>query len=362
MSLPLDKEIHRILAVRLDNIGDLVMLGPSLRVMRRNFPAAHITLLATRAGTQVAPLLPWIDEVWEHRPIWQDTQGAMPFDPAREKTFISDLSKRQFDAAFVFTSFTQSPYPPGFACYLAGIPLRIGQSHAFAGAVLSHWIRPLPTETHQVDRNLHLLASVDLAFDPQAEKRLELQIPLDTASRAEKLLEESGIDPQQPFLVVAPGASCPTRIYDPVRLGQAMSHIGQRLMLPMVLVGSRKEEALAAKIFAVSPANLVVSLVNRTTISELSAIIRRCSLLLGCHSGPMHLADAFHRSMVILFSGTDLECQWRPRNSPNLLLRKSTFCSPCYRFNCPYQMECLDIPASTVADQVCSLLVSNQSL
>jgi ADP-heptose:LPS heptosyltransferase len=64
----------------------------------------------------------------------------------------------------------------------------------------------------------------------------------------------------------------------------------------------------------------------------------------------MHLADAFARPQVVLYSGTELESQWRPRRSPCRLFRVPTPCSPCYRFTCPYDMACLEIePTAVVA-------------
>ncbi len=70
----------------------------------------------------------------------------------------------------------------------------------------------------------------------------------------------------------------------------------------------------------------------------------------------MHMGDAFGVPMVILYSGTELEEQWRPRRAPTRLLRRPTPCSPCYAFECPYQMECLDIPPAEVAAAVRTLL------
>jgi hypothetical protein len=68
----------------------------------------------------------------------------MPIDPGREFERIEMLRAHQFDASIIFTSFSQSPYPPAYACYLAGIPVRIGQSKEFGGSVLSHWKRAVP--------------------------------------------------------------------------------------------------------------------------------------------------------------------------------------------------------------------------
>jgi hypothetical protein len=73
----LDKmeKAERILAIRLDNIGDMVMLGPSLRSLREFYPSSRITLMASPAGTQIAKLLPWVDDTLTWRASWQDISG-----------------------------------------------------------------------------------------------------------------------------------------------------------------------------------------------------------------------------------------------------------------------------------------------
>jgi ADP-heptose:LPS heptosyltransferase len=121
--------------VRLDDIGDGVMLGPALRAVKETSPGAKITLLATPGGASAAPLLPWVDDVIVWWPVWQDL-GHLPFDPARELELVRMLAERSFDAALIFTSFSQTPHVPGYVCYVAGIPLRAGESTEFGGACL----------------------------------------------------------------------------------------------------------------------------------------------------------------------------------------------------------------------------------
>jgi hypothetical protein len=65
----------------------------------------------------------------------------------------------------------------------------------------------------------------------------------------------------------------------------------------------------------------------------------------------MHLADAFRRPAVVLFAGTDPEAAWRPRGAPATLLRRPTQCSPCHSFTCPYDNDCLNLPANLVANE-----------
>lgn len=66
-----------------------------------------------------------------------------------------------FEAAIVLTAPRQSPYPVAYRCYLAGIPIRIGQSIEFGGGVLSHCISPIETDDITA-HHLHLLRSIGL--------------------------------------------------------------------------------------------------------------------------------------------------------------------------------------------------------
>ncbi|MBF6599139.1 MAG: glycosyltransferase family 9 protein [Dehalococcoidia bacterium] len=351
-------DARRLLVVRLDNVGDLVLLSPALRALREALPAAEITLLATPAGSQVAPLLPWVDDVISRSVVWQDASGSMAFDPAREQALIKTLRARRFGAALIFTSFSQSPLPPAYVCYLAGIALRAGESKEFGGSVLSHAARSMPDDTHQAERNLQLIESVGFAV---RRRDLELRVPSLALADADILLHRHGVDPRAPFVLLAPGASCAARRYDAARFADAARIVAEQSGLPVVVAGSERERLLADQIVARMAGARVASIAGETTIPELAAVIGRSALVLANDSGPMHIADALRRPMVILFSGTELERQWEPRSAPAVLLRRETPCSPCYGFTCPYEMQCLDIAPAEVAAAALRLLAGAQS-
>ncbi len=348
------QSVRRVLAVRLDNIGDIVMLSPALRTLKQSLPDSHITLMASPAGSQVASLLPWVDDTIVHRAVWQSISGAAAPDSERELELVKEIRERGFDAAIIFTSFSQSPYPPAYVCYLAGIPLRLGQSKEFGGSVLSHWVKPLPDYTHQVDRNLHLLEAAGFA---QGDPALELRIPASAREHAEAILCKTGIAPGEPFVVLAPGASAAARRYDLMRYRQVAALVAERTLWPVVVIGSSKEMELAQTVTA-GQGLRVISIAGQTSLPDMAEIICRSSLVIANDSGPMHLADAFRRPMVILFSGTEYESQWQPRSAPARLLRRPTDCSPCYAFRCPFNMECLDIAPDQVVAAALEMLNS----
>jgi lipopolysaccharide heptosyltransferase II len=347
------QDIQRILAVRLDNIGDIVMLGPALRALRGFFPQAHLTLLASPAGSQVAPLLPWIDEVIPLRALWQDVSGKLELNPQRELELIEQLRAGRYDAAFIFTSFSQSPHPPGLICYLAGIPIRVGHSKEFGGGVLNITGRPPEDSGHQAERNLALLETAGI---PVRSRHLELYVAPEVQNEADELLLSAGVDPYAPFVALAPGASCPARRYPPGRFAQAARLLARQSGLPLVILGSEREkESLIPFLTGLQHERPWVSLLGKTGVPQFSAVIRRAALVVANNSASLHIADAFERPLVILYSGTEYISQWEPRISPARLLNCTVPCSPCFRFECPYNQECLDIPPEEVAQAALEL-------
>jgi ADP-heptose:LPS heptosyltransferase len=347
--------VRRLLAIRLDNIGDVIMLAPALRALRHALPAARLTLLASPAGSRAAPLLPWIDDVIAWTSVWQDAGGTMPIDPAREATFVDALRTRRFDAAIVFTSFAQSPYPPAYVCWLAGVPIRVGQSKEFGGSLLSQWVHPPPDGGHQVERNLFLLETAGFSIP---DRRPVIHVPPAARAGATRLLASVGVRADAPFVLLAPGATCAARRYAPERFGGVARGLARDAGLPVVAVGSPRDADVAAAVLESADDPRVVSLVGRDTIPELAALVERAALVVANNSAPMHLADALRRPMVILFSGTEDEGQFRPRSAAARLLRRPTPCTPCRAFRCSFGMECLDIPPDEVVAEAVALLAA----
>ncbi|WP_416045707.1 glycosyltransferase family 9 protein, partial [Carbonactinospora thermoautotrophica] len=126
-------ETRRILLVRPDNLGDVVMLTPALRALRAHVPDARLDLLASPVGSSLAPVIPYLDGTLAISPVWQDADGRMPHDPDRELALVSRVKAGRYDVVVVFTSFSQSPWPMAYVAYLAGIPVRAGHSKEFGG-------------------------------------------------------------------------------------------------------------------------------------------------------------------------------------------------------------------------------------
>ena len=165
---------RRILAVRLDALGGVLMTTPALHALRATGPAGRsVTLLTSSAGAQTAPLLADVDDVVGYDPPWMRAGAA---GPATDLDMIERLRERDFDAAVVFTPYIQSALPAVLIGHLAGIPLRVAYCREDPRGLLTDWVREPEPELqmrHEVRRQLDLVAAVGLPA-PDAPLRLSL--------------------------------------------------------------------------------------------------------------------------------------------------------------------------------------------
>ncbi|HEX6543419.1 MAG TPA: glycosyltransferase family 9 protein [Ktedonobacterales bacterium] len=346
------RAVRNILAVRLDNIGDVIMLGPALRALKETVPEARVTLLASHGGATAAPLLPWVDDVMVWRPVWQDVGNHLPFEPLRELKQVGELASRRFDAAIIFTSFSQTPHVPGYVCYLAGIPLRAGESKEFGGSTLTTELRGAPDAMHQAERNLRLVEH--LGFTAR-DRDLIVSIPDAARVTARGLLAREGIQPDEPYILLHPGASASARRYPAERFAGVARELDARGWR-IVVTGTERERHLIETVARAAPG--AAALIGSTTLEEYAALVERAALVICNDTLPMHLADATRTPEVILFAGTEYEEQWRPRATRATLLRRATPCQPCYLFDCPVGQPCLDIEPQAVVQAAEDMLAS----
>jgi ADP-heptose:LPS heptosyltransferase len=114
-------QARNVLCVRLDNLGDVLMTTPAIRALRAATPDRRITLLASRAGVEVAPLVPDIDAAIRYDAPWmKSTESARV---AYDLEMRERLAAEHFDAAVIFTVYSQSALPAAMLCHLAEIPL-----------------------------------------------------------------------------------------------------------------------------------------------------------------------------------------------------------------------------------------------
>ncbi|RYE99664.1 MAG: glycosyl transferase, partial [Oxalobacteraceae bacterium] len=157
---------------------------------------------------------------------------------------VDALAARAFDAAVIFTTYTQSALPAALLCHLADIPLRLAHCRENPYRLLSDWVpdpEPASSVRHEVQRQLALVGHVGcrpgdlgLSFVPSAADR----------AAAIERLRGAGIDPGRPWILLHPGASAASRRYPASHWAQAIALLSAATDVPLVLAGGAAADVL----------------------------------------------------------------------------------------------------------------------
>lgn len=320
-----------ILCIRLDTIGDILMTTPALRALKTSRPGRRITLLTSSAGHEVASLIPELDQVLIYDAPWMKATAHRE-DSRFEYAMAERLRRGEFDAAVIFTVYSQNPLPAAFLCYLADIPLRLAHCRENPYQLLTHWVPdPEPTRfiRHEVRRQLDLVAEVGCR--PEG-KHLSLRVPDNALQRVHRLLSYLDIDLDRPWVVVHPGATAPSRRYPAEGFAAAARDLVAERKWLVLFTGTEEERDLVRQIQAIMGVPSY-SLVGFLDLAELAALLSVAPLLITNNTGPVHVAAAVGTPVVDLYALTNP--QHTPWMVPHRVLSHDVPCKYCYKSVCP---------------------------
>jgi lipopolysaccharide heptosyltransferase II len=327
-------EARNILCVRLDSMGDVLMSTPAIRAIKESARDRRVTVLTSPGGAAAAALVPEIDEVLAFEAPWMKAGGphGRAADRADDRAMIRTLASERFDAAVIFTVYSQSPLPAAYMCYLAGIPLRLAHCRENPYDLLTHWVRDPEPESlvrHEARRQLDLVATAG-CMTPN--ERLSFNVLPGAKARVAQTLEELGVGEGRTLIVAHPGASAASRRYPPENFARALDLLLDGVDAELILTGDAAEGALISGIRAAMrrPAR---SLAGRLGLAELGALLARSDLLVSNNTGPVHVAAAVGTPVVDIYALTN------PQHAPWMVEHRVLFhdvpCRYCYRSACP---------------------------
>lgn len=306
------KKYRNVLCVRPDNLGDVLMTTPALRALRQAVPGRKITLLTSRAGAAIARFIPEVDDCIAFDVPWcrHPTSSSVP---ELEKT-VGEIRARGFDAAVLFTVFSQNPLPSAMLCYMAGVPAVAGYCRENPYYLLNYWLvddEPLSAIRHEVVRQLDLVKALGADI---GDESLALSVPEPALKKLPARLRALGVDPHQPRLVLHAGASEAKRRFSAEIFAEAARMIGDELGYRILLTGLESERDLAEYVAGRAGAN-AVPLAGELSLEELIALIKSSALVISNNTGPAHIAAAVKTPVVVLYALTNPQhTPWKVRH------------------------------------------------
>jgi lipopolysaccharide heptosyltransferase II len=340
MSQPNIKKKNRILVVRPDRMGDVILSTPTLTALQQKFPDAEIGMMVAPYTRDVIDGHPDLDFIM----IYDDNgkhQGFSGFF-----TLVKDLRDQTLARFYLL----HPRFRLALAAFLAGIPVRVGTSYRAYSFLFNQPVKLHRRNSgkHEAELNLQMISSdyhmqnFDLKFHipPWAEKRIH------------SLLAEHQI--KSPFVVLHPGSGGSARDWPWQRFAQLAHHIGKLQTVTVILTGSKNEKELIDKIQNYCDYCLY-RLDGQLSIKELAALYNRAAGVVANSTGPLHLAVAVGTSVVGLYCSLPA-ChpnRWGPYRRPDsVIMPESCENYPVHESNCT-EKNCMDsISVETVLSKL----------
>ncbi len=330
--------VRRVLLLRLERIGDLLMVRDAIADVRAAWPDAEIELAVGSWNAPLAGLMPGVSHVetldvpWLARGSAGDGWSTLI---RRARTW----KRRHYDVVVNFEPDIRS----NALAWLTGAPRRVGYYTGGGGALLTDAFAYAPHEHVATNARalVNRLAKVSAADDPSPSSLL--RIP----DAARKRMAERLSGAARPLVGVHASGGRPSKQWHLDRFSDAARAVSQRTGATIVLTGSAADRPLVDAVRARLGGIPVVDACGESDLIELAALLGALDVLMTGDTGPMHLAAAVGTPVVALFGPSDPR-RYGPQGNHHRVLRVDLPCSPCNQVRLPPERcrghvpDCLD--------------------
>ncbi|MDE2821735.1 MAG: glycosyltransferase family 9 protein [Chloroflexota bacterium] len=298
--LPQRARSNRVLLIRPDHLGDVLLMTPALQFIKRERPETELHVICGAWAAEVLARFAEVDVVLTlDFPGFQRGGGSPGGNPYLRALDSARMLRRiGYDSALVMRP---DHWWGAMLAFLAGIEERIGYDKANVAPFLTG--RAPHQQEHAVLQNLHL---AQFWLGAAHNRDIELALTVDPADAAavEQLLSDRGIDVAESIVCIHPGSGMPSKLWKADKWAEVADQVARLHKAAIVFTGSSAEKALideiAGKMMAQS-----FSVAGETSAGQLAALYRRAGAVLGPDSGAMHVAAAVHTPTVTLFGPAD---------------------------------------------------------
>ncbi len=319
----------RILVLRMDLIGDLVLSLPVVRSLKRTYPDAEIDLLAIPSSSKVVMNDPDLTEVIAYDPnIWRRPKALFNLQNWREAQALRhSLQARHYDLAV-------SVFGPWAAilAVLSGTQRRVGfGQESYPGFMTdsvpgAHWNKG--DHLHEVDYCLKLSQAVG-ANVTSNDRIPQLNVSFQAQQEIDEILLQQGIQPDRTIVACHVSSNNGQSKRWPIPYWAKMiDQLTSNENMTIVLTGAPNDLPLIETILCRTHEQ-PVNLAGKTSLTQLAALLKRANLVITGDSGPMHIAAAVGTPLIAIHGPTD-PVKSGPVSPLATVLRSDIWCSPCY--------------------------------
>jgi heptosyltransferase-2 len=320
----------RILIVRTDKVGDVILSTPVIKALRDAYPYAYIAAMIRPYTRVVLEGNPYLDEL-----VIYDKDGKEK-SWAGSLRFAWKLRKQRFDVAVILNPSNRGNLIP----FLAGIPARVGYNRKL-GFLLTHKVKDTKHlgQKHEIEYNLDLIRN--LGVEPE-DKNMFMPLNQDSENWAEDIFIKEKIGFKDRLVVINPASSDRSKMWPPDRYAAVADRLAEK-GYRIIILGGPGDNKITDEVFK-NMRQPAINMVGNNNISQAASLLRRCQVFISTDTGPMHLASSIGIPIVAIFGRKDRglsPVRWGPMSKKSCVLQKDVGCEKCLAHNCKKEFLCL---------------------
>lgn len=320
--LPKDFTPERILVIKLDHLGDVLLATPVFSNLRRAYPSAELHALTGAWSRVVLEKHPDVDNVIEYNSSAFCRTGQ-PTSLRETFKLYRQLHRQKYDLMVELRSdwrivwFAFGRLTPK---RLSRAALQIASKLGFAQF----------SGIHETTRNLDVLNQTGIPTP--------LRIAIFSVTAADKkwasdFLATYQIDRQLPLIAIHPGSPIALKRWLPERYAELADWLIAQKRAQILFVGVADEIPIIAEIQA-GMRGESINIAGKTSLTQLASILHTCNVFVGNDSGPMHLAAAVGTQTIGLYGPGD-PTRFGPAGERCQTIRRKSGC-PCLGTTCRF--------------------------
>lgn len=309
----MNRDINKILVVRLSSMGDIVLTTAFVRLLKKRFPTSEIHFLLNKQFADIYRYNPNVNMIIQYdrnlskKELKTQSENLGKYDVIfdlqnnrRSKEFTNDLSDNIFRIE---------------KNYLHKLSL------VYLKKPLIQGIKTIHSKYCDTASNYNIKDD-DLGLEIWSEQELKNN-KYDT-------------NVTKNTIAVAPGAFHFTKRWLPERYEELVKKIITETDHDIILLGGKSDVELCEKIKKIS--DRITNYAGKTSILETSEVLNGCKAIVTNDTGVMHIASARQVPVVAIFGSTVKEFGFAPFRVKNIMIEKDVKCRPCThigRSSCP---------------------------
>jgi lipopolysaccharide heptosyltransferase II len=342
---------QRILIIRLDLIGDLVLSLTVVRALKRAYPEAEIDLLATPSSARVALHDPNLSEIIAYDPnIWRRPKALVQLKNWREaRKLARRMRSRHYDLAVsIYANWA------AVLAVLSGAKRRVGygpegypgfMTDPVPGGIPGRWRHYAPLDDkHEVDYCLELAKAAGATLTPE-DRIPHLYVDKQSQLEVEQMLHDAGVQPDEQVIVCHVSSNNGQSKRWPIPYWATLiDRLVREEHAQVVLSGASSDLPIIEGVMR-RMQERAINLAGKTSLTQLAALLQRADLVISGDSGPMHMAVAVDTPLIAIHGPTNPSLGG-PVSPDATILRSHIWCSPCYNAKDPadcrfYTTQCM---------------------